>query len=175
MNSENTIVYIKVAGPRPDSFQDPQKFSWDIEKDRKLWSQISRLADNRKAIDWHNLSKDLDAPELFLRKRSYRLFSQHLKILEEHMESRSAQFVASRELHPDSDKSCELSTSTELKDDDIKHIIPSRTLQNLRSSKIMNQQISVPDRTADSSLSELSNLSVSKSALEEALMDRLQL
>ncbi|SCV05834.1 LANO_0H16204g1_1 [Lachancea nothofagi CBS 11611] len=174
MNAENTIVYVKISGRTRDGFVDPPKFKWDLEKDKKLWSKVSRFGNQKKTIDWVRLSRDFETPEYFLRKRSYRLFAKHLKMLEQEIETKTRGLTAGSEIE-DTDSA---NNNEEFEDNDggeDDEFLASEGLKNLRSSKILNQKVPGDARAAESSLSELSNLSVSKSALEEALLDRLQL
>ncbi|AET38112.1 Atg29p Ecym_2379 [Eremothecium cymbalariae DBVPG len=167
MDIKNTIVYIKVPGRRWDGFVDHPKFRWNYEQEKKLWSLVSTL-DNKDEIDWELLVKELKAPEFFLRKRTYKLFSNHLKSLERQVHNRTSVSPHSMGLVDDMDpQPVTLSTK-----------VPKETnaLDNLHILKSVRPKPPRDEDVVDSSgTSELSSLSVSKSALEEALMDRLQL
>lgn len=172
MNSRNTVIYIKVSGRKRDGFVDPPKFDWDLAKDRRLWFAVSTLA-NKDDIDWQILSRELDAPEYFLRKRSYNLLSKHLKLMEEQIERKTRNVESSGKISiPEESVYKE---QTESGTEEYEHDPGEEAMKNMRKSKIISQKRPSGEETAGSSISELSNLSVSKSALEEALMDRLQL
>lgn len=144
MDNTNTIVYVQVRQNRPDGFLDPPPFQWDVEKERKLWGWLSR-EDGASAGPqaWLSLSKDIEAPEYFLRRRSYRLVARHLELLRQQIVDHGLEdHQGLSNVHP--------STSNEE---------PQST--NLSGSG--------GEDTGSS------NPSVSKSALEEALMDRLKL
>ncbi|CEP60151.1 Atg29p LALA0_S01e04170g [Lachancea lanzarotensis] len=177
MDADNTVIYVKVAGRDREGFVEPPKFYWDLEKDQKLWLKISRFGNN-KSIDWSKLSREFETPEFFLRKRSYRLFSKHLRMLEHEIETKTRGLDVGQELEEDEDED-----EDELKENESGQESQAREeeegategAKNLRWSRILNQKIPGDAKAPDSSLSELSNLSVSKSALEEAVLDRLQL
>ncbi|CAI4053019.1 Atg29p SKDI_16G1100 [Saccharomyces kudriavzevii IFO 1802] len=82
MNSKNTVVYVKIKGKRPEGFADPPKFEWNGTKEGQLWAMVSNLNYAQDQIDWQNLSKILETPEFFLRKRTYKLFAKHLELLQ---------------------------------------------------------------------------------------------
>ncbi|SCU82581.1 LADA_0C06480g1_1 [Lachancea dasiensis] len=181
MNAGNTIVYVKITGKARDGFIDPPKFHWDLEKDKKLWATISKFGDSKKSIDWTKLSREFQAPEYFLRKRSYRLFAKHLKLLEQEIETKTRGLTVNSNVSRDG--TYEPRERDDHDDSERSYINPRERgntatpegLYNLRSSQILNQKVPGDTKGTESSLSELSNLSVSKSALEEALLDRLQL
>ncbi|QLQ81417.1 hypothetical protein HG537_0F01780 [Torulaspora globosa] len=199
MDNHNTAVYVKVNGNRPPGFVDPQPFEWNSEKEKQLWAIISKLDDYQDQIDWRELAKNLDAPDYFLKKRSYKLFAMHLKLLEQQIERKMMaasendgsrhtsvrQFDATAGMHTLTESS--IKNQQELKDTvvDEPRDTTLKTLQQLHTSKILSnsknpmaevreaQKSGGNNNGSDSETS--SNLSVSKSALEEALMDRLQL
>ena len=138
---------------------------------RQLWNRISGLDTKEKSIDWLRLSRHFDAPEFFIRKRSYRLFAKHLKLLEKQIESKTRGLAVTDAEFSEGDEE----EDRFLQDDEARNFVPPEGLENLRSSKILNRRVPSDAKITESSLSELSNLSVSKSALEEALLDRLQL
>ena len=86
MNNTNTIVYVKVRGKKPAGFIDPPNFVWDQNKEKKLWSIISKLDSQRNEIDWKLISETLNAPDYFLKKRSYKLFAKHLELLQKQID-----------------------------------------------------------------------------------------
>ncbi|SCU79740.1 LAFA_0B05314g1_1 [Lachancea sp. 'fantastica'] len=182
MDADNTIIYVKVSGRDREGFVEPPKFHWDLEKDQKLWLKISRFG-NKKSIDWVKLSREFETPEFFLRKRSYRLFAKHLRMLEHEIETKTRGLDVGQELEveEDDDDGDDLRENTSSQDGESKAKEEEENgtpegVKNLRWSRILNQKIPGDGKAQpDSSLSELSNLSVSKSALEEALLDRLQL
>lgn len=162
MNNENTKIYIRVSGKRPEGFIDPKPFEWGFKRDKILWTRISKM-ESLEDMDWKELCQDLGAPESFLKKRSYMLFQKHLKLLSEQM-----------------------SDSPRMRSPlDTRNSVDETILQNLQASKILNNRFDVPNnetldtttnKNNEESGSDLSSsLSVSKSALEDALMDRLQL
>lgn len=194
MDNNNTVVYVKVNGNRPPGFVDPQPFEWNSEKEKQLWAIISKLDDYQDQIDWKELAKNLDAPDYFLKKRSYKLFAMHLKLLEQQIERKMMaasendgsrhtsvrQFEATAGMHTLTESS--IRNQEELQDEPRNTTL--KTLQQLHTSKILSgsknplaegreAQKGGGNNASDSETS--SNLSVSKSALEEALMDRLQL
>ena len=130
--------------------------------DKIQWTRISKM-ESLEDMDWKELCQDLGAPESFLKKRSYMLFQKHLKLLSEQM-----------------------SDSPRMRSPlDTRNSVDETILQNLQASKILNNRFDVPNnetldittnKNNEESGSDLSSsLSVSKSALEDALMDRLQL
>ncbi|CUS20379.1 LAQU0S01e05292g1_1 [Lachancea quebecensis] len=171
MNSENTIVYVRVAGRVRDGFLDPPKFHWDLERDKSLWSSVSKLDNTKKTIDWKRLSREFKAPEHFIRKRSYTLFAKHLKLLERQIEAKTRSLAVTEDELNYTDEDEERASLSHGERD----FEAAESLKNLRTSKVLKQRVPGEGRNGESSLSELSNLSVSISALEEALLDRLQL
>lgn len=199
MNSHNTIVYVRVNGNRPPGFVDPAPFEWNPEKERQLWAIISKLDDYQDQIDWKELSKNLEAPDYFLKKRSYKLFATHLKLLEQQIERKMMatsdndgsrqtsirQFEPTAGMHTLTESNIKNQEELENRSADETKDTTLKTLQQLHTSRILSnsknpladdkgaQKSSANTTVSDSETS--SNLSVSKSALEEALMDRLQL
>lgn len=86
MSYNKTTVYIKVHGRKRGSFVDPQDFDWGNTKDHDLWQEISKSA-NINVIDWAALSSKFEAPEYFLKKRVYYIFSKQIEMLENVKES----------------------------------------------------------------------------------------
>ncbi|CAH01492.1 Atg29p [Kluyveromyces lactis] len=154
MNNDNTKVYVRVAGKRPENFVETKPFIWDSRRDKILWTKISKI-DSLEDMDWQELGADLGAPEPFLKKRSYTLFQNQLKVLSNQIDV----------------------TSNTRSSSESRNSVDNNILQNLQASRIMNHKLDKTDNLANNqeSSSELSNLSVSKSALEDALMDCLQL
>ncbi|SCV02513.1 LAME_0H02212g1_1 [Lachancea meyersii CBS 8951] len=178
MDADNTVVYIKVTGRNREGFVEPPKFYWDLEKDQKLWSKISHFGNKKKSIDWTKLSREFETPEYFLRKRSYRLFAKHLRILEREIETKTRGLVLEQDTGDNADQNDMGDSGSDVSDDEKqaeRDSVAPEGVKNLRWSKILNQRVPGDPKATDSSLSELSNLSVSKSALEEALLERLQL
>lgn len=87
MNNSNTTIYVRVKGPRPANFVDPVPFEWNQEKEDFLWSQISNLngQEQKGSINWQALSQQLKVPVKFLLKCSFKLYSKHIKILEQYV------------------------------------------------------------------------------------------
>lgn len=204
MDNKNTIVYVNVKGDRPIGFDDPPSFEWNVEKERQLWAIVSKLDNYQDQIDWKDLSRSLKAPDYFLKKRSYKLFAKHLKLLEQQIERKmkannndeSAQ-VSIHQFEPS--KHYPLSNQSSLseqnlieeqyvgiQDSDNAEDTTLKTLQQLHTSKLLyrgklpsgngktpRKNSTGQNNNSDSEVS--SSLSVSNSALEEALMDRLQL
>lgn len=85
MNNDNTVIYVKVAGPRPANFIDPAPFEWNNQKEKRLWDYISNIDSKNVTIDWDELSESLSAPSYFLKKRSQTLFASHLKLLRQQL------------------------------------------------------------------------------------------
>lgn len=218
MDSQNTIVYIRVKGKRPANFTDPPAFDWDLDKEKRLWNFLSKLHDPDEEIDWDILSEGLNTPIYFLKRRCYELFTKHLELLKQQIDKKNRNI-------PDDEKSnhsrrikkeVELlnqvpvrtpGTIQEETNDEIEadinelkgnmqnptgEDITKRAINHLKSSKILNfnhefyKNNKDINQTAkeefsnnidkDSSESELSSsLGVSKSTLEEALMDKLQI
>lgn len=198
MNNANTLVYIKVKGNRPANFNDPLPFEWNLEKEKHLWAIVSKLDNYQDEIDWKVLSKTLEAPDYFLKKRSYKLFAMHLKRLEQQIERKmmaSEDDNGSRQTSvPQTETNLGIHTLTESgimnqgaaldQMSDPARETTLKTLQQLHTSRILNRPQSLANNekegrrngTNNNSDSETSSsLSVSASALEEALMDRLQL
>lgn len=201
MNNTNTVVYVKVKGNRPAGFVDPSPFEWNVEKEKQLWSMMSKLDNYQDQIDWKDLSKTLEAPDYFLKRRSYKLFAMHLKLLEQQIERKMManndnegsrqtsirQFEPIIETHTLTESAMKDQNSHEESSIDEGEEATFKALQQLHTSKILNQS-KLPAtegkelrktgsaNNANVSDSETSSsLSVSTSALEEALMDRLQL
>ncbi|CAI4841784.1 Atg29p [Saccharomyces cerevisiae S288C] len=210
MNSTNTVVYIKVKGRRPQGFLDPPKFEWNGTKERQLWTMVSNLNYSQDQIDWQNLSKIFETPEFFLKKRTYKLFAEHLELLQLQLEKKRDLEKYSNDqvnegmsdlIHKytptlQNDNLLNVSASpltTERQDsEEVETEVTNEALQHLQTSKILNIHKKTSDSenkpndkldkdginkemecgSSDDDLS--SSLSVSKSALEEALMDRLQ-
>lgn len=167
MNDENTKIYVRVAGSRPKDFNTPKPFVWDGRRDRILWTKLSKI-ESLESMNWKEVSSDLGAPEYFLKKRSYVLFHDQLKVLSEEIEKQSESQGVSR--------SNSESYKNDLSKEPKKQLIHDDVVNNLHSSRIMNHKIEVTEQgDNDISSSEFSNLSISKSALEEALIDRLHL
>lgn len=205
MNNKNTIVYVKVAGPRPEGFVDPSPFEWNQGKERQLWSFISKLDNQKEQINWEQLSATFETPIYFLKKRSYKLFSMHLKLL--HQQIRDKEKIFDNDINLENSHFSQLSVGSSIKSpliednsvenirekEDISEIATNdkitesntnaEVLEHLKTSKLLNykkpdklthnnDQIgNIINNDSDSDLS--SSLSVSKSALEEALMARL--
>ncbi|CCC69116.1 hypothetical protein NCAS_0C01260 [Naumovozyma castellii] len=191
MNNTNTIVYVKVRGKKPAGFIDPPNFVWDQNKEKKLWSIISKLDSQRNEIDWKLISETLNAPDYFLKKRSYKLFAKHLELLQKQIDRKELEdgssngdlqklpnYISSLE----EDKKTIVSTNATDNNDQINNIPENKehddenVLEQLQASKIMgfkrpSSSAKDDNNGSDSEIS--SNLSVSKSALEEALMDKL--
>lgn len=199
MDNQNTVVYVKLKGKRPEGFTNPPKFEWNLDKERQLWAIVSKLENYQDQINWRGLSQELEVPDYFLKKRSYKLFTKHLKLLEQQIERKievgddgksqnsTTQTEHSRRLH-DGNFSSPENEENHLQDDGNAENIEKttmRTLQQLHTSKILSRPRlpynngrearggSQDQSNSDSELS--SSLSVSNSALEEALMDRLKL
>lgn len=210
MNSRNTVIYIKVKGKRPQGFSDPPKFEWNSAKERQLWAMVSNLNYSQDQIDWQNLSKILETPEFFLKKRTYKLFAKHLELLQLQLEKKrdleKYSNVQVNEGMPDilhkyiptlqNDNLLNVPATplaTERQDsEEVETEVTNEALQHLQTSKILNihkaksdNQKKFDDNSAKDGINKelecnssdddlSSSLSVSKSALEEALMDRLQ-
>lgn len=189
MNNSNTVVYVKVAGPRPDDFVEPLPFDWSAEKERQLWQFISKLDNQEDHINWEQLSETFDTPIFFLKKRSYKMFSMRLELLKQKIQHKrkilqndNPVVNMQQELrvehvitHPF------LETETKINKKHVKNDI-AENVHNSNTSNYKDQspkkdtiippsQASVSDNETDGDIS--SSLSVSKSALEEALMARL--
>ncbi|QLG70685.1 hypothetical protein HG535_0A06270 [Zygotorulaspora mrakii] len=193
MNNKNTLVYVKVHGKRPDQFKDPIPFVWTRDKEKQLWQTISKLDNYQDQIDWDELSRNLEAPQYFLKKRSYKLSANHLKLLEQHIEARMK-----KNYHEEQEANKQQPDLT------IKHSLSGnkesfrrqaytevdteettlRAFQKMQASKLLNRRkiYGGADKNGknvgsnnDSDSDASSSLSISDSALEEALMDRLHL
>lgn len=196
MNNSNTVVYVKVKGNRPAGFVDPAPFEWNIEKEKHLWAIVSKLDNYQDQIDWNVLSKTLEAPDYFLKKRSYKLFAMHLKLLEQQIERKMMasdnengsrqtsiqQFEPTGGIHTLTESCMKIQGPAQDDLTDVTKETTLKTLQQLHTSKILNRSRHLTSddkevrRNGNASDSETSSsLSVSTSALEEALMDRLQL
>lgn len=199
MNNENSIVYVRVNGNRPPGFVDPAPFDWNAEKERQLWAIISKLDDYQDQIDWKELAQALGAPDYFLKRRSYKLFALHLKLLEQQIERKMMttsdndgsrqtsvrQFEPTAGVHTLTGSNIAEQESLDDKVIDDTKDTTLKTLQHLHTSRILSTsknplggEKNVHKGGAHSNVSDSetsSNLSVSKSALEEALMDHLQL
>ncbi|GCF00525.1 autophagy- protein [Zygosaccharomyces mellis] len=197
MNNQNTVIYVKLKGKRPDGFTNPSKFEWNLDKERQLWTIVSKLENYQDQINWQELSQTLDVPDYFLKKRSYKLFAKRLKILEQQIErkikidddsvSQEKPTRVDPSLNPDSGNiTADDRRSSGTNDNtNILEKTTMRTLQQLHTSKILSRArlISNSGRDTQNSSQNQSNsdsessssLSVSNSALEEALMDRLKL
>lgn len=191
MNNNNTIVYVKVAGPRPDDFVEPPPFDWSQEKERQLWQFISKLDKQEDHINWEQLSETFDTPIYFLKKRCYKMFSMRLELLKQKiqhkkkiLESDTRAIETEKETKPeqditypfveDKDKINNEHTTNDISDrlhniklSNYKPPVPTKDAPATTSSA----NRSVSDNETDDDIS--SSLSVSKSALEEALMARL--
>lgn len=191
MNNNNTIVYVKVAGPRPDEFVEPPPFDWSQEKERQLWQFISKLDKQEDHINWEQLSETFDTPIYFLKKRCYKMFSMRLELLKQKiqhkkkiLESDTRAIETEQETKPehdvthpfieDKDKINNENTTNDISDrlhniklSNYKPPVPTKDAPAPTSSA----NRSVSDNETDDDIS--SSLSVSKSALEEALMARL--
>ncbi|AGO09892.1 AaceriAAL098Wp [[Ashbya] aceris (nom. inval.)] len=171
MNSKNTIVYVKVPGRKREDFIDPPPFEWNQQQDRKLWAHISTIED-KDDIDWQLLAKQTNAPEFFIRKRVYQLFRVHLKSFEQEIHAHPGIDRPSNRLHVGD----EPEASTGVLNAYGQKLTDTRDLNSLQTPPNGRGKTSKEEDGGNSSgISELSSLSVSKSALEEALMDRLQL
>ncbi|AMD21150.1 HEL130Cp [Eremothecium sinecaudum] len=172
MNNRNTVVYIKFSGINREDFADTPVFDWNYEQDRKLWSLVSVLQ-NKEDIDWNLLSKQLNTPEFFLRRRTYKLFSAHLKSLERELHRKvtlNGQYEGSLERVRNGINQLESTNMSSDSQEDKNGVSSLPTLKNTRKKHLQDN-----DNGNSSGISELSNLSVSKSALEEALMDRFHI
>ncbi|AQZ10687.1 ATG29 (YPL166W) [Zygosaccharomyces parabailii] len=194
MDNTNTIVYVKVKGKRPDGFTDLPKFEWNIDKERQLWAIVSKLENYQDQIDWEGLSDSLGAPDYFLKKRSYKLFTKHLGLLEQQIErkintgddSKPSEKANQLGPTPENDVIDEgYHLSEETADAEKLEKTTMKTLQHLHTSRILSRPrlpsgVAKETRNgsqtqANSDSESSSSLSVSSSALEEALMDRLKL
>ncbi|CAI4038926.1 hypothetical protein SMKI_06G2780 [Saccharomyces mikatae IFO 1815] len=210
MNSENTVVYVKVKGKRPEGFVDPPKFEWNGAKERQLWAMVSNLNYSQDQVDWQNLSEILETPEFFLKKRTYKLFANHLELLQLQLEKKrdleklsnvrvnegmfgmlhkyipnlqNDNILAEPESLLATDRGNSEEVEVEVTNEALQHLQTSKVL-NIHKTKVNNGNkvdMNLTDNGVDeepeynSSDDDLSSsLSVSKSALEEALMDRLQ-
>ncbi|AAS50268.1 AAL098Wp [Eremothecium gossypii ATCC 10895] len=172
MNSKNTIVYVKVPGRQREGFVDPPPFEWNQHQDRKLWAHISTIED-KDDIDWQLLSNQTNAPEFFIRKRVYQLFRVHLKSIEQEIYSHTS---ADRAPNRSSQAGDEPAASVGVLNGYGQNINDIHDLSSLQTPPTCRGKANKDEDGGNSSgISELSSLSVSKSALEEALMDRLQL
>ena len=200
MNNQNTVVYVKLKGKRPEGFINPPKFEWNLDKERQLWAIVSKLENYQDQIDWQRLSQTLDVPDYFLKKRSYKLFAKRLKILEQQIERKikiddGGGAVEAQEEPTQIEPSLsfddgKITTDDQrlLEENDNVNILEKttmRTLQQLHTSKILSRSRLASGNGRDtrngsqnqsnSDSESSSSLSVSNSALEEALMDRLKL
>lgn len=196
MNNANTVVYVRVKGNRPAGFADPPPFEWNVDKEKHLWAIVSKLDNYQDQIDWLLLSKTLEAPDYFLKKRSYKLFAMHLKLLEQQIERKMMtsdgesgsrqtsvqQFDPSNGAHTLTESGLESQGATRNEMSNSADETTLKTLQQLHTSKILNRARTRGGDDKDgrkngsnSGSEASSSLSVSTSALEEALMDRLQL
>ncbi|CAR28600.1 hypothetical protein ZYGR_0S02340 [Zygosaccharomyces rouxii] len=197
MNNQNTVVYVKLKGKRPEGFINPPKFEWNLDKERQLWAIVSKLENYQDQIDWQGLSHTLDVPDYFLKKRSYKLFAKRLKLLEQQIERKikidndgkpqesTTQIGPSLSFDDENTTTDDQRSLEENANANILEKTTMRTLQQLHTSKILSRPRlpssngrdtrngSQNQSNSDSESS--SSLSVSNSALEEALMDRLKL
>ncbi|KAG0671530.1 Autophagy protein 29 [Maudiozyma exigua] len=191
MNNNNTIVYVKVAGPRPDDFVEPPPFDWSQEKERQLWQFISKLDKQEDHINWEQLSETFDTPIYFLKKRCYKMFSMRLELLKQKiqhkkkiLESDTRVIETEQETKPEHDITYPFvedkdRINSEHTTNDISDRLHNIKLSNYKPPA-STKDATVPTGNADRSASDnepdgdiSSSLSVSKSALEEALMARL--
>lgn len=197
MNNQNTIVYVKLKGKRPDGFINPPKFEWNLDKERQLWAIVSKLENDQNQIDWKRLSLILGVPDYFLKKRSYKLFAKRLRILEQQIERKIKIDDDSKhqEVHTEIESgssfgyvNAKTDDQRSLEENDSGNSLEKttmRALQQLHTSKILSRPRVVSGDGRDirngsqdqnnSDSESSSSLSVSNSALEEALMDRLKL
>ncbi|CAB4252708.1 Atg29p [Maudiozyma barnettii] len=203
MNNDNTIVYVKVAGPRPANFVDPIPFEWNDEKESQLWKFISKLNSQQDHINWEQLSETFVAPVYFLKNRAYKMFSMRLEQLQQKIENKKKILEGNPKsesvllTHHVLDSTFESSfltptiTNVTTKLDNVNFQDPQHTeddvtdqlVERLQTNKNLNYKTPETakiienktklntDNESDSDIS--SSLSVSKSALEEALMARL--
>ncbi|CCH60642.1 hypothetical protein TBLA_0D01340 [Henningerozyma blattae CBS 6284] len=207
MNNNNTIVYIRVKGKRPQGFVDPPAIIWDTQKEDQLWSIMSKLTSQKEKVDWSELSQQLDVPIDFLKQRSYKLYSNHLKILQEYMASKNDQQdtlmmrlnsevsstqddseISKKFTQPYMDpktimtfndvgqlRKDNLETSNTKLVNNEKSDDTIDALKRLQSSKILNYKKPTSNNAELGENDTISTVSVSNSALEEALLDRLHL
>ncbi|SMN22116.1 similar to Saccharomyces cerevisiae YPL166W ATG29 Autophagy-specific protein that is required for recruitment of other ATG proteins to the pre-autophagosomal structure (PAS) [Maudiozyma saulgeensis] len=203
MNNNNTIVYIKVDGPRPANFVDPTPFDWNEEKENQLWKFISKLDSEQDHINWKQLSETFETPVYFLKNRAYKMFSMRLEQLKQKIQNKKKMLEGNHISesislgHPIIDSPSESSflthRVTNRKTDhkpssfdgreDIDNDVADELAEGLQKTKLLNYITPETNEVTDNNMrhdgdSELdsdisSNLSVSKSALEEALMARL--
>lgn len=202
MSYDKTTVYIKVHGRKRGSFVDPQNFNWETVKDHALWQEISKSA-NINVIDWSALSLQFEAPEYFLKKRVYYIFSKQIEMLENVKESVLSKQAIKNDLKMHRKQGLENAQSVEsqgLRDpnreqSDSNELIGIRArpehgaastlekprdamnldvLKPIKSSSSKNIN-QTPKEKTDMRLSPLSSTNVSSSALAEALLDRLDL
>ena len=83
---ENTIVYVRIHGHTRKSFEDPTDFEWNKDKDNRLWQEIS-TSTNLQNIDWEKMSESFAAPDYFIKKKVYYIFSKQIQLLENVKES----------------------------------------------------------------------------------------
>lgn len=189
MNNNNTVVYVKVSGPRPDNFVEPPPFVWSPEKERQLWQFISKLDNQDDHINWEQLSETFDTPIFFLKKRCYKMFSMRLELLKQKIQHKkkilqndNPVMNTQHELRPEHVHTYPfIENDTKINNEHVKNDIS----ENVRNSILSNykdhgpredtiiptSRVSASDNETDGDIS--SSLSVSKSALEEALMARL--
>ncbi|MCJ1468936.1 hypothetical protein MMC07_007566 [Pseudocyphellaria aurata] len=69
-------LFIRLPFPRGD-FVDPPAVSWDSEKDRELWDELSRASKSRE-VDWQALAEKFDVTLPFLLQQAAWLYEQQL-------------------------------------------------------------------------------------------------
>lgn len=194
MNNNNTVVYVRVKGKRPEGFRDLPTFEWNVDKEKQLWEIVSKLENYQDRIDWSGLSDTLGVPDYFLKRRSYKLFAKHLGLLEQQIERKISTGDAGKSpertkqfgIIPDDEECTEnYDSPEETANAEMLEKTTMRTLQQLHTSKILSRSRlpsssgrearNVSQSRSDSDSETSSSLSVSDSALEEALMDRLKL
>lgn len=192
---------MKVKGKRPNGFEDPAAYEWNRDKEKQLWSIVSKLDNYQDEINWNDLSTTLEAPENFLKRRSYKLSAKHLKLLEQQIErkmKRVHQNLDNQELPIGQFESVleytrkggnDISEGDYVRDQHHSRVedenTASKAFQHLHTSKLLTRRKlpgehdknskKIGNNGSDSDSDASSSLSISNSALEEALMDRLHL
>lgn len=184
------VVYLRFPYPR-GGFEDPPIVNWDEEKERQLWALLKAPSNK---VEWAALAKRFNVPVVYILQQAAWLYEKELKTLRDRMTqirtratSESNQPSRQSSVPPMDYDITEVNRSLDsLSSDDL---TPGRRLMSASQMPYVDEssesgiddttEAFVPQAWSAAShasvpgLTSSSENSVSRSALEEALMNRL--
>lgn len=183
-------MYVRFPYPR-GGLEDPPIVNWDEDKERELWALLKAPSNK---VEWAALAKKFDAPVVYILQQAAWLYEKELKTLRHRMTQIRTQ-VTSESNQPSRQSSAPpidyetTEVSRSLDSLSSEEMTPARRLMSASQMPDVNQsnessldestEAFVPQAWGAAShasvpgLTSSSENSVSRSALEEALMNRL--